>query len=81
MPTKKKETEKVYCGTGTKPKNRKVGSMDECINAGQVRKYGQHEVPLEKLLDKEEEDKKRKTMKKIEKLEKDATKLYDLLKT
>jgi hypothetical protein len=31
---------KVYCGTERLPKGKKMGSMSECVKAGQVRRFG-----------------------------------------
>jgi hypothetical protein len=81
MPRTKKAKSIIYCGAGTVPSNRKIGTEDQCINANQIRLYGKNKVDEQKLKESKEDDEKRKILKKIEKLTKDADKLYDTLKT
>lgn len=48
---------KIYCGTGKLPKNRILGSMQECIANGQIRQYGIQQIDKKTL--EEDEQKKR----------------------
>ena len=79
MPTKTKT--KVYCGSGKTPKNKVLGDEDECINSGQIRKYGLIKIDEDKLKDMKEDNEIKKQLKKIDKLQKETDKLYDSLKT
>ena len=50
----------IYCGIGKPPKGKKIGSMKECAEMGQVRYYGIKKVD-KKLIDNILNEKKRKS--------------------
>jgi hypothetical protein len=39
-----KSSSKIYCGANKLPKNKKLGSMKDCAQAGQIRLYGVKKV-------------------------------------
>ena len=53
---------KAFCGVGNIPKGYKKGSMKECVEKGQVRLYGLYKIDP-KLLEEDDNDKKRKKIK------------------
>ena len=36
----------IYCGIRNPPKNKRPGTLDECLKSGQVRYYGMQEQPV-----------------------------------
>lgn len=47
----------IYCGTGKTPKGKRIGNMEECVKAGQVRRFGEKKVD-HKLVEANEKAKK-----------------------
>jgi hypothetical protein len=71
----------TYCGIGPIPKNKIRGTIEECLNAKQVRYWGIEKIP-KNVIDAQKKDKKtlQAEMLKMKSLEGKAKKLIDDVK-